>query len=341
MIAVEPLLVLTLVPGSPTARYRGGSGPTWVACGGGEAQGAGRATGSGSARCSRCTPGSARPTAARWPRPPPSSSSSPCSRLILVAIAVLGFVTSNDASVTGDIIDGLGLTARPPGRCRTPSRRPRRAAGPPRSSACWACSGAGWRHHRRPDGGAHAVAAQDRGHQDQGLRLIWLLVGALTLGGAIGAGALLEPHAGGRPPSRGVTIGLILVGIALELGFFLWTFWILGDRRAGWRAFLPGAVVGALGLEVLKLVGTVLVPRMVAASSSLDGPIGIVFATCLAHHLLEADRLRLGPQRRAPRGGTTGSDHPRDSGAPVRGRGPRRGRSWRCGGRHRARRDHS
>jgi uncharacterized BrkB/YihY/UPF0761 family membrane protein len=112
------------------------------------------------------------------------------------------------------------------------------------------------------------------GIKTKGFGLIWLVVGALTLGGAIGAGALLNrtPEAVPRPV---VAAGLILVGLALELGFFLWTFWILGDRRAGWRS---GAVVGALGLEVLKLVGTVLVPRMVASSSSLYGPIGVVFA---------------------------------------------------------------
>jgi uncharacterized BrkB/YihY/UPF0761 family membrane protein len=115
------------------------------------------------------------------------------------------------------------------------------------------------------------------GIKTKGFGLIWLGVGALTLGGAVGAGALLNASPESVP--RFVTsTGLIGVGLACEFGFFLWTFWILGDRRAGWRAFVPGAVVGAIGLEILKVVGTVLVPRMVASSSTLYGPLGVVFA---------------------------------------------------------------
>ena len=56
-------------------------------------------------------------------------------------------------------------------------------------------------------------------------------------------------------------------------------FWGLGTRRVPARDLLPGAVVAGLGFEVLKLVGTVYVPQLVARSSSLYGPIGIVFAT--------------------------------------------------------------
>jgi membrane protein len=198
--------------------------------------------------------------------------------LILVAIAALGFVTSNDASVTGDIIDGLGLTGS---AARTVQDAIETAQESRRAATVVGVLGLLWSGLGVTTAVSMAVRTpwqrKIEGIKTKGFGLIWLLVGALTLGGAIGAGALLNrtPEAVPRPV---VTVGLILVGIVLELGFFLWTFWILGDRRAGWRAFLPGAVVGALGLEVLKLVGTVLVPRMVASSSSLYGPIGIVFA---------------------------------------------------------------
>jgi len=198
--------------------------------------------------------------------------------LILVAIAVLGFVTSNDASVTGDIIDGLGLTGS---AARTVQDAIETAQESRRAATVVGVLGLLWSGLGVTTAVSMAVRTpwqrKIEGIKTKGFGLIWLIVGALTLGGAIGAGALLNrtPEAIPRPV---VTVGLILVGIALELGFFLWTFWILGDRRAGWRAFVPGAVVGALGLEVLKLVGTVLVPRMVASSSSLYGPIGIVFA---------------------------------------------------------------
>jgi membrane protein len=198
--------------------------------------------------------------------------------LILVAIAVLGFVSSNDASITGDIIDGLGLTGS---AADTVSDAVAKAQESRRAASVIGVLGLLWSGLGVTTAVSMAVRTPWQrkidGIKTRGFGLVWLLVGALTLGGSIGAGALLNrtPETIPRPV---VTVGLILVGIALEMGFFLWTFWILGDRRAGWRAFVPGAVVGALGLEVLKLVGTVLVPRMVASSSSLYGPIGVVFA---------------------------------------------------------------
>ena len=63
-----------------------------------------------------------------------------------------------------------------------------------------------------------------------------------------------------------------------EIALFWWMFWGLGSRRVGGRDLLPGAIAGGIGFEVLKLVGTVYVPRLVASSSSLYGPLGVVFA---------------------------------------------------------------
>ncbi len=44
------------------------------------------------------------------------------------------------------------------------------------------------------------------------------------------------------------------------------------------RALLPAAIVGGVGLEAMKVVGGILVPRLVANSSELYGTIGAVFA---------------------------------------------------------------
>lgn len=72
----------------------------------------------------------------------------------------------------------------------------------------------------------------------------------------------------------------LALAIAFVVGVvaWLWTFKALTNRDIGWRALVPGAVVGALGLEVLKVVGAVYVPRVVSSSSALYGSIGIVFA---------------------------------------------------------------
>ncbi len=70
----------------------------------------------------------------------------------------------------------------------------------------------------------------------------------------------------------------LLVGVSVSFGLFLWTGKVLCNRDVGWRPLVPGAVLGALGLEVLKLVGGIYVPQAVASSSALYGSIGIVFA---------------------------------------------------------------
>ena len=80
------------------------------------------------------------------------------------------------------------------------------------------------------------------------------------------------------PPRLARVLALIALGLVLELLFFLWTFWINADRKVGWRTVLPGAIAGAIGFELLKVVGATVVPRMVASSSSLYGPIGAVLA---------------------------------------------------------------
>ena len=41
----------------------------------------------------------------------------------------------------------------------------------------------------------------------------------------------------------------ILLGLALDLGLWLWTMKVLLHRDVGWRALLPGAVLGAVGLD--------------------------------------------------------------------------------------------
>ena len=59
---------------------------------------------------------------------------------------------------------------------------------------------------------------------------------------------------------------------------WLWTSWVLPNRRVPWRALLPAALVGAVGLEILKVVGGYVVPVLVARSSALYGTLGVVFA---------------------------------------------------------------
>jgi membrane protein len=77
----------------------------------------------------------------------------------------------------------------------------------------------------------------------------------------------------GALPEIGVVAGVLVNTLG-----FLWTAWVLPTRRIPIRAMLVPAVVGGVCLEVLKLVGTFVIPRIVSKSSELYGTIGAVFA---------------------------------------------------------------
>jgi membrane protein len=70
----------------------------------------------------------------------------------------------------------------------------------------------------------------------------------------------------------------IVITLAANVALWLWTAKLLPNRDIGWRPLLPGAVLGGVGLEVLKIVGRFYVPHAVSHSSALYGSIGVVFA---------------------------------------------------------------
>jgi membrane protein len=70
----------------------------------------------------------------------------------------------------------------------------------------------------------------------------------------------------------------IVGGLLIDTLLFLWTAWVLPSRTIPWRAMLPAAIVGAICVEVLKLVGAFVIPAIVSRSSALYGTIGAVFA---------------------------------------------------------------
>ena len=71
----------------------------------------------------------------------------------------------------------------------------------------------------------------------------------------------------------------LLPTLAIDVALWLWTFKALTGRQGlPWRAHLPGAILGAVGFELLKIVGAVYVPRLVGSSSALYGTLGVVFA---------------------------------------------------------------
>lgn len=199
--------------------------------------------------------------------------------LLLVAIAVVGFLASGDDQFTARVIENLGLTGA---AADTMTQAITTASSSKQAASIIGLVGLAWA------GSGVAVALQQgvrapwqersQGIRDRLLGIAWLAAAAVGFALAMALSSVLNFLPDGVPGPL-VAIPAVLLGVATEIGLFWWMFWGLGTRRVPPRDLLPGAVLAGLGFEILKLVGTIYVPQLVARSSSLYGPLGIVFAT--------------------------------------------------------------
>ncbi len=193
--------------------------------------------------------------------------------LLLVGIAVIGFVSSGDSDFATSLISELGLRGR---AAETMQDAIQTAEGSRRAASVIGfvgllLSGLGVVGSLQTAMNA-AWQVTGRGLIDRLMALRWLLgAGVLFL-----ATAVLGPVLRWAPgPVKPLTI---LGGLALTTVLFLWTYTSLTNIKVGWRAHLPGALLMAVGFEILKAVGAIFVPRAVASSSALYGSLGVVFA---------------------------------------------------------------
>lgn len=193
--------------------------------------------------------------------------------LVLVGIAVVGFFASNDVNLAAETIDRLGLTgqaAETLSDAFATAERTRRAVTVVGFvTLLW--SGLGVVATAETVVNA-AWQAKSRGLAGKLNALAWLAGAGSLLLVSIGLTSLANVLPG---PA---VVPTVAVGLVLDTLLFLWTFQRLANVNVGWRDHLPGAVVGAVGLGALKLVGAVFVPRLVASASALYGSIGVVFA---------------------------------------------------------------
>jgi len=200
--------------------------------------------------------------------------------LLLVGLAVLGFLAAHShgaanthADLAGRLVDHLGLkgeSAKMLTDAVHTAERSRKAA------SLVGFLGLLWSGLGLIGALQNAYNAvwqvNDRGMKDKAFGLLWLAgAGVLFLGGAAATAALRWLPAFLAP------VGL-LVSLLVGVGLWLWTSRVLPNRTAPWRRLLPGAILGAVGLEVLKAVGAFYVPKTVASSSQLYGSLGIIFA---------------------------------------------------------------
>ncbi|HEX8803901.1 MAG TPA: YihY/virulence factor BrkB family protein [Acidimicrobiales bacterium] len=193
--------------------------------------------------------------------------------LLLLGISVFGFVSAGDVDFAPRLIEEMGLEGEAASQVLTAldtaeaSRRAASILG--FLGLLWAGLGV--------VGGLELVLnapwqVTGRGLKERLFGAAWLAGAGLLFLASMALGPLLAVLPG---PA---VVPTLLVGVVLDVVLFLWMFLTLTNVSLPWRAHLPGALLGGVGLEVLKLAGAVFVPRAVASSSALYGSLGVVFA---------------------------------------------------------------
>jgi membrane protein len=192
--------------------------------------------------------------------------------VLVLAIAFVGFLGGDPRQVADDIVRELGLSGRAADTITdaVKTAQDTKVAGSVIGiiGLLWAGTGlaasltATWNQVWRIPGG---------GVRGRTLGFAWLLGGLVLFASAVFLLALVGGD--GALPEIGVVAGIVVNTLG-----FLWTAWVLPTRRLTFREMLPAAIVGGVCLEVLKIVGTFVIPRIVSRSSELYGTIGAVFA---------------------------------------------------------------
>jgi len=193
--------------------------------------------------------------------------------LLLVGIAVLGFVSAENTDFPAKVIENLGLEGEAAHQMLEAIDT---AEGSRRAASVIGILGLAW-------SGLGVVGALEaalnatwqvtgRGITAKLVEVLWLVGAGVLLLGSIALAPVLNWLPG---PA---VVGTVLVGAVIDAILLVWMFRALTNVNVSWKAYVPGAIAGGVGIEVLKLVGGIYVPRAVASSSALYGSIGIVFA---------------------------------------------------------------
>jgi len=198
--------------------------------------------------------------------------------LVILAVSVAGFVAADDVTFADDVIDSLGIDGddqlaedlRTAIDTAKENRGTTGAIG--LATLLWSGLNVVVALQRAVDSTWQTVGT---GLKDK-LRAVLVVLGALVVfAGSFALSALINVLPTVFAPLS------VVAGLVVNVALFLWLFVALGRVPVGWRALLPGAALCAVGFEVLKLIGAVYVPRLVADSSALYGSLGIVVAILL------------------------------------------------------------
>jgi membrane protein len=193
--------------------------------------------------------------------------------LLLVGIAVLGYVSASNTDFASEVIDQLGLQGKAADQVLDVIHS---AEDSRRTASIVGLVGLAW-------GGLGVAGALEaalnatwqvtgRGITSRLVGAAWLVGAGLLFLGSTALGPLLNELPG---PATAPTV---VAGFLLDVALLVWMFVVLTNVDLPWRTHLPGAVSGGVGLAILKVVGSVYVPRIVASASALYGSLGVVFA---------------------------------------------------------------
>ena len=194
--------------------------------------------------------------------------------LLVAVVGLVGLVSSNAADLPGTVIERLGIQDETTTRVLRDAFSTAEKSG--KAASVLGFAGLLW-------SGLGLVAALQfafdsvwqapgRGLKDKLYGLAWLVGASFIFLASFGITFLLGRLPGPAWPVA--ILGNLIVGVPL----WLWTFKALTNRDLGWKSLLPGAFVGAIGLQILQTLGGIYVPKVVSSSSALYGSIGVVFA---------------------------------------------------------------
>jgi membrane protein len=198
--------------------------------------------------------------------------------LLILAVSVVGFVAEGDVTFTEDLIDTLGIPPedqlaqdlRDAVATARDSRGTTGAIG--LATLLWSGLNVVIALQRAVDSTWQTLGT---GLKDKARAVLVVLGAAVIFLASMTLSTLINFLPGIFAPVS------VVAGLAVNLALFLWLYHTLGRVPVGWRALLPGAALCAVGFEILKIIGTVYVPKLVADSSALYGSLGIVVAALL------------------------------------------------------------
>ena len=201
--------------------------------------------------------------------------------LLLVAIAVVGFVSAGGVDIAAQFARELGLRGEAASAITDAVAA---AEDSRRAASIIGFIGLAWTGLGLVDavqnGFNQIWQVRARGIKDKLVGVGWLGGAAVIMLVGAGATALVALLPGWFAP-----LG-VAIAIALNFCLWIWTAKLVPNRDVGWRVLVPGALLGALGMEGLKAIAGFYVPRLVTSSSQLYGSIGVLFAVIAWLYLL-------------------------------------------------------